>query len=112
MKRERLGRLWGWALDLVSASYHAETRKSEAGKDVWVVAKVRGGLPWYPDVETHAFVRQDGDGGEVWQMSKAQAAKWMAEGYQRSLAAQRRTIILFIGFGTTLGLRLAGIGLI
>ena len=111
----------GWLLDTLGASYFATTQRrvmeGEEEKDLFVVAKTRGGKTWLRRAPCDASEpRWDVPLGEsnapIWFVPTWEVAAACAKGYNRSLSIRRRGIILAVGFGTTLGLRLAGIGLI
>ena len=129
-----LSALFWWLVDTVSASYFATSQRrlddgrgkegdvitsagSEKLRDYFVVAKTRGGTTWLRDTggccaEPSWTVPLSDQETEVWFHPTMEIAEKGAEGYNRSLSARRRAIILAVGFGTTLGLRLAGIGLV
>ena len=93
-------------LDLLAASYHAETlRPTDASdEDRWLVVRTRGGETRYPDEDTRAFIHRKAE-GPVWYSSGQAAAENAAASYQRSLSARRRAIIVFVGWATAIFLR-------
>lgn len=100
-------------LDLFAASYFVMTRRQDAkGRESHdpVVVKTRGGKHYYqrlcgPTAGLFDVTTADLDSTDVWWYQNFEIAQGIADGFNRSLGARRRAVLVVLGIAVSLSSR-------
>ena len=102
--------IWEFLLDLTAASYFVTTRRQVVkGRESHdpVVVKTRGGKHYYqrlsgPTVGLFDVPIADLDSTDVWWYQNFEIAQSVADGFNRSLGARRRVVLVVLGIAVSL----------